>query len=411
MKYTPTADGGQDIYSNRIRFQLKRINSYKNLEGAYRNRVSTPDYIEWTVSDNVGVSMAGAGDDGVITRGLFVGTSLNNATPYPNVWPFEVQSAFATYHSTFSMKDNTIVNFPFVDKRTSGMFATSDYYVIAVDKGQLRNSNNRMINSNAGFRALPPELDGKPIANRNWTLAGALWDPQGVWGPKNNYLVYDVPFLTNGANCQWAEPPEKNGKTCAGEYFGVGSFQTDFDDSRYMFISPVQITRSDKNGDQIGVWSVADGAKSTMLPNMRHFAAMSAATYTLRFPGKPTPTRFAMEVHNAYRAADNFVFSVAFDGRVSATGYTIAGNYYDRFQAKDWSVGDVRRVHMRPFTIANSKDEVMQSAGDKIWQDRANNLVWLKFQGGLPYPNDGAFVATSEESLYKMHNVVIYAEK
>ena len=411
MKYVPTSDGGQDIYSNRIRFQLKRINSYKNLEGAYRNRVSTPDYVEWTTADNVGVSMAGAGDDGVITRGLFIGSSLNNATPYPNVWPFEQPSAFATYHSTFSMRDNTVVNFPFVGNRTSGMFATSDYYVTAVDKGQVRNPNNRMINTSAGYRALPPELDGKPIANRNWTLAGALWDPNGAWGPKDNFLVYDIPFLTAGANCQWAEPAEKNGKSCDGQYFGIGSFQTDFDDSRYMFMAPIQVTRLSVTGDEIGRWSVGDGATSTMLSNMRHFAARSDGTYVLRFPGKPIPTRFAMEVVNGYRKTDSFMLSVSFDGKAVASGYTVTGFQSDRFAAKDWAPSDPRRGYIRDFKSALNKEEVMQSAGDKMWQDRANNLIWLKFQGGLPSPNEWNYGANSEESLYRMHNIVIYATK
>ena len=410
MKYVPTTDGGPDIYTNRKRFQIKGITSYKNLDGAYRNRVSTPEYVEWVTADNVGVSFAGAGDDGIITRGLFVGSSLNNATPYPNVWPFELPSLFATYHSTFSMRDNTVVNFPFVENRTSGMFATSDYYLIAVDKGQVRNPNNRMINSNAGYRALPPELDGKPVGNRNWTLAGALWDPQGAWGPKENYLVYDVPFLTAGATCQWAEPAEKNGKSCGGQYFGVGSFQTDFDDSPYMFMAPIQITRTDSSGAEIGKWSVGDGTSSLMLPNMRHFAARSEGIYTLRFPGKPLPTRFAMDVQNAYRNDDGFIFAVAFDGRTSATGYAVAGNRYGRFDVKNWAASDARRSTARWFKPAASKEEVLKSTGDKIWQDTANNLVWVKFQGGLPFPNEASLASTSDDGLYRTYSLVIHSK-
>ena len=410
MKYVPTVDGAPDIYTNRQRFQIKGITSYKNLDGAYKNRVSTPDYVEWVVADNVGVSFAGAGDDGLITRGLFIGTSLNSATPYPKVWPFESPSLFATYHSTFSMRDNTVVNFPFVENKTSGMFATSDYYLVAVDKGQARNPNNRMINSSAGYRALPPQLDGQAINNRNWTLAGALWDPQGVWGPKDNYLVYDTPFLTAGANCQWAEPVYKNGKSCAGQYFGVGSFQTDFDDSKYSFMAPIEVTRTDSSGVEIGKWTVGDGTISSMLGNMRHFAARPDGTYTLRFPGKPLPRRFAMDVQNAYRGEDGFFFAVAFDGKTPVTGYSVAGSRYNRFDIKTWAGGDARTVTTRWFKAAASKEEVMRSTGDKLWQDSANNLVWIKFQGGLPFPNESSFVANSDDSLYKTYSLVLYSK-
>jgi hypothetical protein len=56
---------------------------------------------------------------------------------------------------------------------------------------------------------------------------------------------------------------------------------------------------------------------------------------------------------------------------------------------------------------AGSLAEVAASPGTKLWQDRANHLVWFKVQGGLPYPNADRLPATSDESVYKPLSVVI----
>ncbi len=118
-QYMPTVDGSENDWSNLIPVQLRRVTSYKNMTG-YANNVSMPDYQEWTLADNVGIGVTGKVHMGTMVRSLHVGTSLNNASPYPQVWPYEKQSALATYHSTLSMTDNTIVNFPLRRQRDLG---------------------------------------------------------------------------------------------------------------------------------------------------------------------------------------------------------------------------------------------------------------------------------------------------
>jgi G8 domain len=399
--YVPTTDGSENTYTNQVRMAMRRNTSYKNNGGGLWNRVSQPDYAEWVSADNVGVHFAGAGDDGRIVRGLLVGQSLNHSssTYPPNAEP---PSAFATYHSTFSMRDNTVVNFAYVDGKPSGAFRTNDYYINAVDKGSVRNANNRLIASHPGYRTLPPNLDGQPLARRHWTYAGALWDPHGYWGPKGNFWVLDQPFLTAGAACQPVAPAGKNGLSCAGEYYGVGAFQTDFDNSRYEFKAPIEVTRQDADGHPIGTWSVADGATSTMLPNMRHFAARPGGRYVLRFPGKPNPKWFAMTVGNAYRSSDSMLMAVAFDGNTKVTGHTVSGYEHGRQAPPEPST-------TRGFTPVGSLAEVAASAGNKLWQDRANHLVWFKLQGGLPYPNADKLPANSDEATYRPISVVLKA--
>jgi hypothetical protein len=396
-KYIPTVDGSENRWDNQIRVALRRNVVWKNIGGGLWNRISRPDYSGWISADNAGVHFAGAGDDGLITGSLLIGKSLNHGS-YPQ--DAEPPSAFATYHSTYAMRDNTLVAFDYVPGKSSGAFRTNDYYTLGVDKGTVRNANNRLIASHPGYRTLPPHLDGQPLNRRHWTYAGALWDPHGYWGPKGQYWVIDHPFLTSGAQCQRVEPAG-NGQSCAGEYYGVGSFQTDFDTSRYNFQAAIDVTRQDSGGNPMANWSVADGTTSTMLGNMRHFAARPGGRYVLKFPGKPHPKWFAMSVGNAYRASDSFVIGIAFDGNTTAQGYTISGHEHHRMSPPEYTT-------TRAMTPAQSLGEVIAGQGDKLWQDRANHLVWVKVQGGLAWPHaDTAADTFSDSNLYRSVSVVL----
>jgi hypothetical protein len=387
---------------------LSEITTFKNTGGAYRNRAGGISYSQWISADNVGTHMAGSSDTGTISNGLFVGYSLNHLSGYPITWHNSKPAAFATYNSSIDMRDNTIVNFPFVDGATSGAFSTSDYYIAGVNKGTARNPNNRLIAANAGYRTLPPHLDGKPIDRRFWTLSGALWDPHGYWGAKGQYWVYDLPFLTAGANCQWVEPAGKNGKSCDGEYYGIGRFKTDFDPSEYQFVSAIEATRIDAAGNTIGTWAVQDGTNSTMLGWMRHFAARQGGNYILRFPGKPAPRYVAMGISNAFRASDSFVIAIAFDGSATPSGYTLAGREFNRDDPKIDSAFWASSPSIRWFKPAASLQAIAASEGDLMWQDKANNLVWIKFKGGMPYMASGPNSADSNEDLYRTFSVVLY---
>ncbi len=399
-RYTPTADGSDNIaLNNQVRFTLSRITSFKNLDGAYRNRSQRPSYVEWVTADNVGTHFAGAGDFGLITRGLMVGYSLNNRTAYPGGSTSERPSAFATYHSTFDLSSNTVVNFPAVTGRAGGAFKTNDYYLVPVDKGLARNTNNRLVASHAGYRE--PSINLDPASSASVPLAGALWDSQGYWGAAGNFWVYDLPFFTAGGLCTPVEPAGRNGMSCNGQYFGVHHMQTDFDNSMYAFSSPIEAIRQDANGAEIGRWSWSGGTSS--VDHFQHFAARNGGRYVLRFPNRPLPRRVAFSVSNAFRGDDAMLMAVSFDGSRTAAGYVVSG--YTANRATVNAPGYTRR-----FQQAASLAEVAASGGDRIWQDRARNLVWMRIQGGLPYPNLSILAPNSDEDLYRPLNVVLSAQ-
>jgi hypothetical protein len=109
-----------------------------------------------------------------------------------------------------------------------------------------------------------------------------------------------------------------------------------------------------------------------------------------------------MTVGNAYRSTDSLLMAVAFDGNTSAVGHTVSGYQYGREAPPEPST-------TRAMGAAASLADVIASPGTKLWQDRANHLVWFKVQGGLPYPNADKLPPNSDEAVYRPLSVVLKA--
>jgi hypothetical protein len=321
--------------------------------------------------------------------------------------------AFASYHSELAIRHNTVVNFPHVNGQHSGAFKTDDYYLFGVDRGTVRNPGNRYIDTTPGWRAPPPHMDGQPLANRHWTLAGAIWDPFGHVGPAGRYWVYDVPFLTTGGTCQAVAPATHggascngmscNGMSCDGEYYGVQQFRTNFDTSDYVFSAAIHVERQNALGGTIGTWAVADGNTSTMFRNMRHFAARAGGRYVLTFPGNAVPTWVELTVNNINNVQNpngNFIMAVSFDGNLTATGHLTS-----------WPSGSLPQGggYVRHFTHAiDWATFEADTTGTLIWQDHNNNRVWVRPQGGLTYFGDYE-TPLSDRDIYRPSRLVLYA--
>ena len=396
-KYIPMKDGldvGYD-FSKWLRFTLARVTTYKNGNyygggGSIWNRNSWPDFLEWVAADEAGGFFAGAGDRGLVARSLIVGSSLNRPTARLTSEPL---GALASYHSTFDITQNIIVNFPFVespDNDPSGAFRTNDYYITAVDKGLVRNPDNKLINSSPGRRV-------QPKLSEHWTLAGALWDPHGYWGPKGNYWVYDNPFLTGAANCVDVLPAGKNGKSCATNYYAVGDYTTDFDTKRYGFSAPIQVTRQDGNGNTMGTWAVGDGDNGCpMLCNMRHFAAMKAGRFLLQFPkpagGQQVPQWFEATLGNLLLSTDWMVLGVSFTGARAPSSILFEGNATTVVSTVGASIAAVQN----------------DPSGKTYYQDKANNVIWVKAVGMPRAANAGGQDPNSDDAIYQPMRLSIH---
>src|SRR5690606_15416012 len=161
------------------------------------------------------------------------------------------------------------------------------------------------------------------------------------------------------------------------------------------------VIRQDHNGVEIGRWTVADGDVSNKLGNMRHFAARKGGHYVLSFPGKPLAKMIEMEVTNAFRTDDHFMMAVAYDGIDNPTAYTISP-FGHRSGAYVVPKGSPQR---RDMSAATNLNEVQNSAGDRYWIDRTNQLIWFKYRAGLQLsrtPKPDSF-----DDIYRPYQVVI----
>ncbi len=383
LQYASTTDG-EDLawpYDNLQRFTINGWTLWKNGGGNFWNRVVWPTYEEFVSADGEGKFFSGSGSSGLITRSLIIGHSLNNLTPLPNP-VMGPPVALATYHSAFDMRENVIINFPFVDNQTSGAFATDDYYIRPVEKGQIRNPNNLLINSHPGYRS-DAAVDEDIAFNfaqgfDYYVFAGALWDPHGTWGAPGNWSVYDMPFLTHNANCVTIEPASQDVTSCDGEYYGVNHFVLDQGNLPWDDLMAIHVTRLDENAPDmvVGEWHVDGAQPGWQLAHMRHFAARQDGIYLLDFPESAVPSDVSVDISNMHDGSDTFVLGIRFSGsepaQVYSTTYTYPGYFNDdAANAPTWA-------SKHDYAAVMDRQAVQNSIGETYWQDIVNDIVWIK---------------------------------
>jgi len=405
LQYWSTLDGQNCEYpcANLHRFSIARLSTWKNGLSGLWNRVAWPDYSEFVSADNQGRYFSGSGAEGNITRSLVIGSSLNNLTPRPHRFWGGAEVAFASYHSAFSMYDNIVINFPLIESNPivsggrSGVFDTSDYYIRAVDKGHVRNINNLIIDSHPGHRAYADFP--------HYVLSGALWDPNGIWGPSNNWNVYDQPFFTHNAVCVPVEPAVSSGAaSCDGQYYGVDSFVVNQANEPYDATMAIAVSRFDENNpvSVVGNWNVTNGFGLQPFPNKRHFAARHNGVYLLDFP-ESIPEDVIFELQNMLSTDNTVVIGVRYSGAHTAQ---VAATTYNPNNVN----GYCNDQHCHSYTAVDSLAEVIASSGETFWQDTANNVVWAKVQGGLVdnYVAPEDLLPFSDESMYKPFKLRIH---
>ncbi len=389
---------GRDVpwpFTDLRRFTLSRYNVWKNGSNGIWDRAVWPDNFEVVSADNCGRFFAGSGSDGVIERSLVVGTSLNhlmNGTGRPEQADFaggfssSAPAAFATYHSTFDIKHNIVVNFEARENERSGVFSTDDYYIRPVEKGQTRNEGNLIINSHPGVKL-------KAIYSY-FTLASALWDPHGIWGPPGNYFVYNDPFLTHGKPITEVAPGAvSGGVSVPGPFYGFEGFvlhgvgDAPPKNQPYFDLMGIKVRRLNQNLEEIATWTVPEAQPDYLLQHMRDFATSPDGIYELTFPDEDAlPTNFQMNVENMLTTDDVQVMAIQFDGALTpVVGMRAYSTWYG-------------------YSKVGSLQEVRDSGGETWWQDKANNLVWVKMQGGrwqFWTTNADEAVPSSDDLLYE----------
>ncbi|MEO1257193.1 MAG: G8 domain-containing protein [Bacteroidota bacterium] len=404
FQYLSTTDGQNPTsWATILRFSLARFSTWKNGHHGLWDRAALPDNFEGVSADNCGRFFAGSGADGMIERCLVVGTSLNhlmNGTDRPNPAGEVDPSAFATYHSAFDIRHNIVVNFEEVNDTRSGTFSTDDYYLRPVDKGQMRNVDNLLINSHPGVKM--------EATFSYFALAGALWDPHDNWGGntlQDNYLVYDSSFFTYGQTPTVVSPnaDTTGGVLVEGPFYGVNDFVVNNANIEWEDYMALQVERLDTDMNTVGTWTVDEADPTWALAHMRHFAAHPGGYYTLDFPSIPEVYDVAVRVENMLTTDDTLILGVQFSSDFAVEQiYTTTWTLYMNLN---------HGIYRNDYSAVPDFDSLLASPGETFWQDFANNRVWVKLVGGVEQPwAPGEYPATADEELYRMFRFRVFGE-
>lgn len=411
FQYYSTSDGQnpQWPFSTLRRFALERYKTWKNGAMGIWDRATWVDNYEAVSADNCGRFFAGAGVDGIIERCLVVGTSLNhmmNGTGRPNFTGESVPAGFATYHSTFDIRDNIVMHFPAVANTKSGVFATEDYYIRAVDKGQMRNENNLMIESHPGVKLM--------ASYPHFALAGALWDPHDNWGgspAQDNYLVYDTPFYTYGQTPQTVPPANVTGGVLLeGPFYGFNDFIINEGNLSWDDLMAIRVKRLNQAMQTVGEWNVNQASPGWLLAHMRHFAAHPSGYYLLDFPGFDEVSDVGLAVENMLTVNDTLIIGIEYDADFDVTQvYTSTVYFYMDNNHENIPNSYAYKTVFEEVTDFNA---VRDSDGEAVyWHDKSAGVVWMKIIGGMEHPwNPEDYAPTDDELLYRMFNLRIFGE-
>lgn len=413
-QYISTTDGREVgwPYSTLRRFLLSNYKTWKNGHQGIWDRAVWADNFGAVSADNAGRYFAGSGANGVIERTLAIGTSLNHLMNGTDRRTFthglggtQIPTAFATYHSTFDIKNNILVNFPLVEGTRSGVFATDDYYIRPVDKGHVRNTGNVFINSHPGARTLPP--------TPYFTLAGALWDPHGNWGipGSNNYLVYNNSFFTYGQTPQIPSPGlEVGGVIVNGPFYGINDFVVNRSNEQFQDLMALSISRLDEEYQEIGTWDIDAAPYPTVaFGHMRHFAAHKQGIYRLGFPDFETVSDVTFTIENMLTSQDTLVMAVEYSGSFEVS-QVYSSTFWNIFEPNHEQAPTFSRKHV--FEELANQEAVLSSNIESYWHDVENDLVWMKIIGGIEQGwNDEDYDEFSDERLYRKFRMRIFGSE
>lgn len=415
-----TTEGGVGYNPVSQPFEFVRNITWKNNNNGYINRVALVNYKDWTAADNNGRDFIGrTNDTSALTGALLVGQSLNNATPFST--PHRI--SLSSYHFQLNIIDITAINYPFVSPSLTlsgqavggGVFDHSDMYTTPIAMSHARSTGWKLVNSNAGYLAPAPYFDGfslvlpsNPSQYRYWSLAGAIHDVHGYWSAPGHYLLPSGdPFFTYGLSTSTPiAPAGANGVSTPDLFFGISSIQADAPAGWSLYHGPSLISmrcaRLNTTNIEVGHHLIEDPNLAGFFPNMRHFTIAAGGRYEVTFPGGVVPsTRLSATLTNAYRPSDTVIFALPWSGGVVASGHLESEGNASGLSAK-LAVGAAR---LYSNSGSNLVDVLNDPTGVTMWQDTANNRIWIRYVGGLTnnFPS-----GTSDPSLLRPYTIRLY---
>lgn len=389
--------------------------SWKNLLGAYKNRLSrvildeSHGYKRWTASDNASLNFSGATDSGVpFERALVAGTSLNNAD---NRYVSGKVRGFSTYDQGFEVRNSLFAEYPTVLNSTSdggtwgnivpgvqqfGMIAQGEYLPSIVEFRHYYGFKTVNVGPTKGGLILPYQIS--PVTDHFGSL-GVIRDVNGLFGAPGRHIVFDHPYYTAGAADLQDYP---GGKSTSTRYLAIGLTYLSGIASGTMFTvkTPVTYDRLDPtNGNILGSWVVPDGTLSGN--GLNHFRGAGVplnGMVRLSFGGVYPDNIANISVVYARDTTDLFTVGIPWPNAQSISKVSLSRSLSSSPGSIDFSNNWARLYDNTGMTSA--ADVHADTTGTKYWKDTTNNLVWIRYKGGLVPDNSSPVPFTNESKAW-----------
>jgi len=249
-----------------------------------------------------------------------------------------------------------------------------------------------------------------PGRYRYWSVSGAIWDPYGYWGPAGNYLIPDRTFYTHDVpNLSPVVPAGQNGWTTPSLFYGLGDITLDNETAPLWggsSLVPMRLARLNSSNVEIADHTIGEPSQALFLPGMRNFSVAKNGRYKLTIPsGRMPVSQLRVSIENAWRADDRVLVGLPWPGNVPVQGRYDSGSDGRTIEQK--LAGNFTRLFVRDGTsIAHV---LADTTGRRIWQDTANNTVWVAPVGGMAI-NIWGYDGRNDDSLKRHHFVLLYPQ-
>jgi hypothetical protein len=194
-------------------------------------------------------------------------------------------------------------------------------------------------------------------------------------------LVVDNPFYTHGLADASSLFPEVGFVGTMTPFYGVLWIKVDSHPAMGKnSLIELRAARLDASLQEVGHNFIGDPSVSAYLPNMRHFAFAKGGSYALQFPNVSPPVdKVEVTFRNAQSADSEFLVSIPWDGNTPVNARIESGS------GVNLNTG-VAQGRLRFLVNGTSLSDVQNDpTGVTMWQDTANDVVWVKYVGGLSW--------------------------
>ena len=407
-------------------FTLTGYQIYKSGSDSYTNRGGYPRYVNFIVADGARTDFSGSITVGKIVNSLIVNYSANvtpisrNGVVYTSNLP--TRRGMASYHYTLvpdgccfigfgaSFPAAPVTNWTLFNpdgkisgiEATSGAIGSDDLYIKPIEMGFIQIVNNKFMSCAVcpfsrtwDFRI---KYTGETNTNLSTSVAGAKWDPAGLWGTAGHYAVFDDPVYTYGVTT-YPIPDDPysvrvDQATCLP--YGIKVYLNDKDTAAYntaqVGVNSARLMsyttyRLDSGGATIGTWNVGKRDNVALLKDSIMIPAVKGGKFNTVFqaasPDRRPTTLLSWSIDNANRGTDWCIIGMDWRGaNAHPRVYKVCGT---RTNADEATAAELAAGQAATYSDSGITSLALleASAGNTFWYDVANGRIWFKYIGGL----------------------------